>query len=129
MPAAKLSVGYRYERLKHLVDLVGPAFTAEIFYTGRQFDAQEALQMGLVNRVVPAAGLEQYVLDYAATIAGNAPLTIAAVKRCLIEMPKNPGERDLALCNRMVNDCFASQDYIEGRTAFTEKRKPMFQGR
>ena len=55
--------------------------------------------LGLVNRVLPAAALEKFVLDYAAMIAGNAPLTIAAVKRSLIEMPKDPGERDLALCN------------------------------
>ena len=129
VPAAKLGVGYRYERLQQLADLVGPSFTAEIFYTGRQFDAQEALQMGLVNRVLPAAGLEKYVLDCAATIAGNAPLTIAAVKRSLIEMAKDADKRDLALCDKMVDDCFASADYIEGRDAFTEKRKPVFQGR
>jgi len=129
IPAAKLSVGYRYAGIKRLSDLVGPSFTAEIFYTGRQFDAREALEMGLVNRVRPAAELEKYVLDYAATLAGNAPLTIAAVKRCLIEVRKDPGERDLGLCQKLVEDCFMSQDYIEGRTAFMEKRKPVFQGR
>ena len=86
------------------------------------------LQMGLINGVMPAAELEKYVLDYAATIAGNAPLTIAAVKRSLIEMAKDADERDLAACNKMVDDCFASADYIEGRDAFTEKRKPVFRG-
>jgi enoyl-CoA hydratase/carnithine racemase len=128
VPAAKLGVGYRYERLKQLEELVGPSFTKEIFYTGRQFSAQEALQMGLINRMLPAAELEKYVLDYAATIAGNAPLTIAAVKKCVIEMAKEEDERDIALCNRMVDYCFASKDYIEGRDAFLEKRKPVFTG-
>ena len=129
VPAAKLGVGYRYERLKQLEELVGPSFTAEIFYTGRQFTAQEALQMGLINRMLPAAELEKYVLDYANTFAGNAPLTIAAVKRSVIEMSKDAEERDIALCNKMVDDCFASADYIEGRDAFVEKRKAVFQGR
>ena len=58
MPAAKLGLGYGYVGLKRLVDVVGPAFAKEIFYTARQFDAQEALTMGLVNRVVPSAELE-----------------------------------------------------------------------
>jgi len=129
VPAAKLGVGYRYSGLKHLADIVGPAFTAEIFYTGRQFSADEALQMGLVNRVLPAVELEPYIMDYAKTMANNAPLTLAAVKRCLIEMRKDPGERDLELCQSMVEACFASADFIEGRTAFMAKRKPAFQGR
>jgi enoyl-CoA hydratase/carnithine racemase len=129
VPAAKLGVGYRYDGLKRLSDIVGPSFTAEIFYTGRQFSAEEALAMGLVNRVVPAAELEPYVMGYAKTMADNAPLTIAAVKRCLIEMRKDPAERDLELCQSLVEACFASTDFVEGRTAFMEKRKPMFQGR
>ena len=129
VPAAKLGVGYRYSGLKRLSDIVGPSFTAEIFYTGRQFSTDEALAMGLVNRVVPAAELERYVMDYATTMAGNAPLTLAAVKRCLIEMRKDPGERDLELCQSMVEACFASADFTEGRTAFMEKRRPAFQGR
>lgn len=129
VPAAKLGVGYRYSGLQRLSDIVGPSFTAEIFYTGRQFSAEEALQMGLINRLVPAAALEEYVMNYATTMAGNAPLTLAAVKRCLIEMRKDPGERDLELCQSLVEACFASRDFTEGRTAFMEKRKPAFQGR
>jgi enoyl-CoA hydratase/carnithine racemase len=129
VPAAKLGVGYKYSGLQRLSDLVGPSFTAEIFYTGRQFSAEEALAMGLINRLVPAAELEDYVMNYAKTMAGNAPLTLAAVKRCLIEMRKNPAERDLELCQSMVEACFASTDFVEGRTAFMEKRKPAFQGR
>ena len=129
VPAAKLGVGYRYARLKQLESLVGPSFTMEIFYTGRQFTAPEALQMGLINRMLPAAGLEKYVLDYANTIAINAPLTIAAVKRSVIEMGKDENQRDIALCDKMVDACFASADYVEGRDAFTGKRKPAFQGR
>ena len=129
VPAAKLGVGYRFNGIRRLSELVGPSFTAEIFYTGRQFSAQEALQMGLINRMLPAAELEKYVLDYAATLAGNAPLTIAAVKRSLIELRKDPADRDLDLCQRMVDACFASEDYVEGRNAFMEKRKPVFKGK
>jgi enoyl-CoA hydratase/carnithine racemase len=114
--------------LKQLEALVGPSFTMEIFYTGRQFTAQEALTMGLINRMLPVAELEDYVLNYATTIANNAPLTIAAVKKSVVEMGRNESERDIATCDRMVDTCFASKDYIEGRDAFMEKRKPVFQG-
>ena len=129
VPAAKLGVGYRFAGIRRLAELVGPQFTAEIFYTGRQFTAQEAMQMGLVNRLLPAAELDKYVMDYAATLAGNAPLTLAAVKQCLIDLRKDPDDRDLDLCQKMVEACFASEDYIEGRNAFMEKRKPAFKGK
>jgi enoyl-CoA hydratase/carnithine racemase len=129
VPAAKLGLGYRFDGIKRLASIVGPAFTAEIFFTARQFSAQEALQMGLVNRAVPDAEVESYTLDYANTIVINAPLTIAAVKRSLIELGKDPAQRDLALNQRMVEACFESQDYKEGQAAFMEKRKPQFKGR
>jgi enoyl-CoA hydratase/carnithine racemase len=129
VPAAKLSVGYGYPGVKRLLDIVGPSFTKEIFYTARQFDAEEARIMGFANRVVPNDQLETYVRDYAATIAGNAPLTIDSIKFIVGEIAKDESARDMAKCDAMVDKCFASSDYEEGRKAFMEKRKPVFTGK
>lgn len=129
IPAAKLGLGYAYDGIKKLVDLVGPAHAREIFFTARQFSAEEALQMGLVNRVVPAAELQAYVDEYCAMIAANAPLTVRAAKIAIREALKDESARDLPQCKRLVDECFASQDYAEGRTAFMEKRRPVFHGR
>lgn len=129
VPAAKLGLGYAYDGIKRLVDVVGPSFAKEIFYTARQFSSTEALQMGLVNRVVPASDIETYVRDYAGTIGGNAPLTINSVKLNVNEATKDPAKRNLAAAQAAVDACFASADYVEGRTAFVEKRKPAFRGR
>ena len=85
--------------------------------------------MGLVNQVVPNDDLETYVENYCKTIAGNAPLTVKAAKAIVKEALKDESKRDMDLCKRLVQDCFASQDYTEGRTAFMEKRRPAFQGR
>jgi len=129
VPAAKLGLGYAYHGLKKLVDVVGPSFAKEIFYTARQFDAEEARAMGLVNRVVKAAELEAYVKKYADTIGENAPMTIATTKFIIGEAVKDETKRDLAKCAAMVKKCFESNDYTEGRRAFMEKRTPVFTGR
>ncbi|MBM3643915.1 MAG: enoyl-CoA hydratase [Alphaproteobacteria bacterium] len=129
VPAAKLGLGYRAAGIQTLMSLVGPAFAKEIFYTGRQFTAAEAQGMGLVNRVVPVAELDAYVMRYCETIAANAPLTIHAVKRTVEELSRLDGRPDLGRSAALVKECFESADYIEGRRAFMEKRRPVFKGR
>ena len=129
IPAARLGLGYGFAGVKKLVNLIGPSFTKEIFYTARQFTAEEARMMGLVNRVVPKAELETFVRDYAATIGGNAPMTIATLKATVAEAGKDADERDLKKIAEMIEACFASEDYKEGRQAFMEKRKAQFRNR
>ena len=129
IPAAKLGIGYGAERLGQLVHLVGPSVAKDILFTGRRLDAAEALRVGLVNHVVPAAELADFVGKYAANMVSNAPLSIVAAKRVIDEIVKDKEERNPALCERVIADCFGSQDYIEGRRAFMEKRRPVFTGR
>jgi enoyl-CoA hydratase/carnithine racemase len=130
VPAARLGLGYHYRGMEKLMALVGPAYTKEIFFTARtDFSAQDAWRMGLVNQVVPKADLERFTRDYARTMAGNAPLTLRSAKATVEQLLRPAAERDLALLDRLIAECFNSQDYQEGVRAFSEKRRPQFQGR
>ena len=128
VPAAKLGLGYGLQRAEPLVDLVGPAYAKEMFFTGRQFDAREAERMGLVNHVVADDQLEATVQEMARTIADNAPLTVRCAKLVVGEVLKDAHDRDVTATERAVDACFKSNDYKEGQAAFSEKRKPRFTG-
>lgn len=129
IPAARLGIGYGMDGTKRLIDTVGHANAREIFFTGRRYNAAEALSIGLVHRVLPVAELEAYVREMAAGIADNAPLTIAASKAIIEEFVRPAGEPDVARGLAAIERCAVSEDYLEGRKAFMEKRKPRFRGR
>ena len=129
VPAAKLGVGYKFSGIKQLMDLVGPSYTKEIFFTGRKFTSDEALKMGLVNAVVKNDELERYIDNLTENIVENAPLTIKAVKISVNEGLKIQLKSDLEKINKLVEECFSSEDYMEGRRAFMEKRRPKFGGK
>ena len=97
-------------------------------FSARFLDAEEALRIGLVNFIEPRETIADAVTEYARRIAGNAPLTVRAAKAAVEawEAGERPG--DLAEVGKLVNACFDSDDYREGRRAFAEKRKPVFRG-
>lgn len=128
IPAARLGLGYDYGGVAALARLVGPSVARDILFSARLLDADEALRVGLVNRIVPDDALEAEVRAYAETIAANAPLTIRAAKAAVNEWERDPSHRDYARVETLVNACFDSDDYREGRRAFAEKRRPVFRG-
>ena len=129
MPAARLGLGYNFTGISRFVQLLGAANTSDIFFSARKFGAADALSMGFVNRVVPVADLDREFAAYCALLSENAPLTMAAAKFAVRQTGLDADARDLNQAARMIETCFNSEDYREGRKAFMEKRTPNFTGR
>jgi enoyl-CoA hydratase len=129
IPAVRLGLAYGFEGLRRLVTLVGQANARMLMYTGSRIGADEALRIGLVNRVVEPDQLRSTVFDLAKQIASNAPLSVAAAKLGIDQVLLDPADRDLAGLAAATAACFDSEDYREGRAAFREKRQPRFVGR
>ncbi|MBI3786020.1 MAG: enoyl-CoA hydratase/isomerase family protein [Deltaproteobacteria bacterium] len=130
IPAARLGLAYPFERgVESLVHVVGPTNAADLLLSTRAISADDALRIGLVNRVVPADQLEAETRDYALRMSECAPLTLAAHKAAIGEAMKPSSERDPKKLRALNRRCFDSEDYREGVAAFLGKRKPLFSGR
>lgn len=132
MPPAKLGVVYPVGGLRRFLSLLGPARAKELFFTGRPVDAERALAIGLVDRLLPAGDAERAALELAGEIARNAPLAVQGMKR-ILRLLEAAHERGFTDAEREEIDglrrrAFESRDTAEGRAAFLEKRAPHFRG-
>lgn len=129
VPAAHRGVAYAPEGLKQLVDVVGPSVAKDIMFSARRLKADEALRVGLVNRVVEPEELEQVTVEYAETLGANAPLSIRASKYFINQLGLEKSERNEARMVAMQKEAANSEDFKEATRSFMEKRRPVFQGR
>lgn len=128
IPAARLGLAYPPEAAQRLMNIVGPAYAKEIFFTARQFTTAEALNMALINRAYPSGDLSLQVREICKTIAQNAPLTMKTAKISVDALTDRADEMVAQELQLLVDMCSNSEDYAEGRRAFMEKRKPVFRG-
>jgi enoyl-CoA hydratase len=130
MPQAKIGMMESYQAMQRFINLVGVAYTKEIFFTGRMIGASQAKEIGLVNQVVPSKDLKKVCYDLANEITANAPLTVKgskfAIEKCLSYETLAP--EVIQEIQDVVTKIFQSKDYKEGMAAFMEKRKPKFTG-
>lgn len=129
IPAARRGLAYPMAEIRQLVACVGPTEAKRMLFTARQMSAAEALQIGLVSEVHPAADLDEAVRALALLIAENAPLSVRAAKLMVDTAAKDPADRDLAACTAAEQQTLTSEDYAEATRSFMEKRKPVFTGR
>jgi enoyl-CoA hydratase/carnithine racemase len=135
IPPSRLGIIYDHERIQVFIDLVGPAFTKELFCSGWMVGAARALEMGLVNIVVSPEELESEVDALAQEFVNNAPLSVSGHKQIINTLVRSSREGaalsagDVERMRDNQRRARDSHDANEGRVAFAEKRKPVFLGR
>ncbi len=131
LPPAKLGIIYQPGGILRMINIVGLANAKEIFFTGRSYAAPKALEMGMVNYVLPPDQLFSFTYTMAREISENAPLSLKGMKVIFnkIFLSQKMDPKDAEEIEALRLQAFNSEDIKEGQRAFKEKRKPVFQGR
>ena len=125
VPPAKLGLVYSLADTERLVALVGAAVAKELLFSGTRLDAMRALQVGLVNRVVPVTALAKEAETLAAEIAANSSHSVRAAKR-VVNAAVSGDAAEQSATRQLYYESFSSSDFAEGARAFLEKRPPKF---
>ena len=129
MPLARIGLMVPYDLTVKLVEIIGPSYTRQLLFTAQPFDGQRAYEIGMVHQVHPADELEDATYAMARSIAANAPLSLAGMKKTLLRTTSLMRQIEHADLNEMVKQNRWSEDAKEGVRAQMEKRPPVFQGR
>ena len=127
IPAARLGLGYAAPAVARLMRVVGAPNSFEILMTARRYESTGALRMGLINDRLPEWDVFRHAEQVAKHMGQNAPLTLKAAKATITAMNRQDGS--LQAAEDLIMRCGASEDFAEGRKAFTENRPPKFVGR
>lgn len=121
-PEVGLGITPGFGGTQRLARIVGPGMAKQLIYTARNIKADEALRIGLVNAVYPAAELMEQAEKMASTIAGNAPIAVRACKKAINEGLELPMDEAIALEEKLFGSCFESEDQREGMANFLRKK-------
>lgn len=128
-PEVKLGIFPGWGGSQRATRIMGNAKAKELIYTGEMISAEEALRVGLVERVVPHEVVMKESIELAQSIAKRAPLAVSAAKEAINKGSEMELENALDLEKKLISSCFETEDRAEGMKAFLEKRDPDFKGK
>ena len=129
MPLARIGLLVPFALGQKLVEILGPAHTRHLLFTGRLIDAKRAYEIGMVNQLVAPTDIERVTYELARQIAENAPLSLAGMKLAINRMIALREQIPHEDIDALARQAHRSEDAKEGAAAMLEKRKPAFKGR